>query len=113
MSQPKDRYESIFEAAEWVMGEATHDAELFFAEFKEELDPAKTDWDGTAWGDVLSEARRRYPQLTPDHMDHLWELYQATLVVSTRSQARQAIAIRDLLAQRREAPSQHTTRRDR
>jgi phage terminase Nu1 subunit (DNA packaging protein) len=91
-NEPKDRYESIFHATIWTMEQATHDAELFYEEFAEELDPAKTDWDGTAWGEVLSEARRRYPQLTPDHLDHLWELYQATLVTATRGKSREAIA---------------------
>jgi hypothetical protein len=48
----------------------------FFEEFGEALDPERTDWDATAWG----EDNRHLPEAD---RDELWPIYQSELVAET------------------------------
>lgn len=63
-----------------VVAEAKRDAVLFVEEFGTPLDPAATDWDGTAWevADVRSDAE------DAGALDAAWEVYSAALVAETK-----------------------------
>lgn len=72
----KTDFESAKEA---VLEEAMSDALAFVEEFGEPIDPASTDWDGEAWGEVC----RHYSLDAFEFYDELWPIYQAALVAET------------------------------
>lgn len=57
---------------------AKRTAALFFEEFGAPLDPAKTDWDATAWNFDAGELR-----LSDAKKDRYWDFYQSSLVSET------------------------------
>jgi hypothetical protein len=65
-----------------VEGHARRDAKLFVEEFGEPLDPATTDWDSTAWGEVQQSLRAA--EWTNDQLEPLWPHYQGWLISETR-----------------------------
>jgi hypothetical protein len=67
-------------------------AAMFAQEFPgEALDPAKTDWDGTAWDDDQRDLSCR-PVIEDNTAlyTEAWELYQSTLVAETKRLAEEA-----------------------
>ncbi len=63
-----------------VQGQAMEDAVAFVEEFEEPLDPSATDWDGTAWSDLV-----RTLNLTSDQAGSLWPLRTSSLSVGAAS----------------------------
>ena len=58
---------------------ARETASVFVEEFGEPLDSAKTDWDEKAW-----QEDARTLNLTEEHREEGWPIYQAALVAETQ-----------------------------
>lgn len=77
----------VVQAADRIEAQAKADAAAFFAEFGEALDPATTDWDATAWGDLTPTLHA-----SDDALALLWDLYQEILVAETERLADESAA---------------------
>lgn len=63
-----------------IKAKARETAQMFVDEFNEVLDPATTDWDGTAWQEDVSNLPF---ELSSEQRDAGWEIYQAELIAET------------------------------
>lgn len=69
-----------------VMFAAKEAAKVFVEQFGESLDPAKTDWDSTAYTEF--DSNRLFCEYRPYLQKllsmHFWDLYQSTLIETTK-----------------------------